>query len=200
MIQTPFGLPFEAHPYYTCRAYSTTGTVARTQNRRSHDNFPETASSIRATGDAGVDLLARYESTVQIREDQLVARCRAGDVEAFGQVYAQYERQVFRYAYHLVGHREDADDIKQETFLRAYQALPHFKGECSMLCWLLRICGNLCRDRLKSRRRHTESLADPQTTQDLWPGDARAQADPHTLLEQRQARETLRRALAAMPP
>jgi len=147
-----------------------------------------------------VDLLARYESTVQIREDQLVARCRAGDVEAFGQVYAQYERQVFRYAYHLVGHREDADDIKQETFLRAYQALPHFKGECSMLCWLLRICGNLCRDRLKSRRRHPESLADPQTTQDLWPGDARAQADPHTLLEQRQARETLRRALAAMPP
>ena len=44
-------------------------------------------------------------------EDQLVTRCREGDQDAFAQVYTQYERQVFRYAYHLLGNREDADDI-----------------------------------------------------------------------------------------
>jgi RNA polymerase sigma-70 factor (ECF subfamily) len=98
-------------------------------------------------------MLASHEVTMPMREDQLVARCRAGDLDALGQVYALYERQVFRYAYHLLGHREDADDVKQETFLRAYQSIGSFRNHASLLTWLLKICGNLCRDRVRSWER-----------------------------------------------
>ncbi len=72
-------------------------------------------------------MLAAREATIQTEEEQLTARCRAGDADAFSLLYARYERQVFRYAYHLLGHREDADDIKQERFLRAFQAIRNFR-------------------------------------------------------------------------
>ncbi len=64
-----------------------------------------------------------------VGEDQLVTRCRAGDLDAFSQVYDRYERQIYRYAYHILGHRDDADDIKQETFVKAYQAIGSFRSE-----------------------------------------------------------------------
>src|SRR5205807_4760918 len=105
-------------------------------------------------------MLATQEAFVHKPEDTVVARCRAGDLDAFGQVYAEHERHVFRYAYHLLGSREDADDVKQETFLRAFRAIAGFRADCSMRTWLLRICGNLCRDRIKSRERHPEELFD----------------------------------------
>jgi DNA-directed RNA polymerase specialized sigma24 family protein len=60
---------------------------------------------------------------MQKAEDPWVARCRAGDVEAFGELYAQYQPLIFRFAYRMLGNREDADDIGQETFVRAYQAV-----------------------------------------------------------------------------
>ena len=91
-------------------------------------------------------MLAMRGVTMQATDEQLVARFRAGDIEAFSLVYAQYERHVFRYAYHLLGQREEADDVKQETFLKAYQALSKLRNDCSLHAWLLKICGNLCRD------------------------------------------------------
>ena len=75
--------------------------------------------------------------TMQGTEDQLVTRCRGGDLDAFGQIYAKYERQVYRYAYHLLGHRDDADDIMQETFLKAFQALAGFRSEASLQTCLM---------------------------------------------------------------
>src|SRR5438045_2006827 len=100
-------------------------------------------------------------------EAQLLARCRTGDLEAFGQIYALYEGQIFRHAFYLVGHQEDADDIKQDTFLRAHRALPSFRSESSLLTWLLKICSNLCYDRLRRRRRLPEIACDPLTVQTL---------------------------------
>ena len=138
------------------------------------------------------------EATLQVTEDHLVARCRAGDLDAFSQVYADHERHVFRYAYHLLSHREDADDVKQETFLRAYKAMPGFRSECSLRTWLLRICANLCRDKIKSRERHKEVLYDPQTTPEQIMDDGNA-IDPHQAAERSQMTDTLMRALRGMP-
>lgn len=130
-------------------------------------------------------------------EEQLVARCQARDLDAFALVYARYERQVFRYAYHLLGNREDADDIKQETFLKAYQAMGSFRRDASLQTWLLKICGNLCRDRMKSwdRRKviYNSTLREESLPRDYY-GE-----DPHTTVERSQLAEFIFRAMRGMP-
>jgi len=136
--------------------------------------------------------------TLQRPEEGVLARCRAGDLDAFGLVYDEHERHVFRFAYHLLGKHEDADDVKQETFLRAYRAIGNFRGECSLRTWLLRICANLCRDRMKARDRHPEVLYDPLVAPD-WFTDHSLVVDPHAVAERSQALQIIRRALRGMP-
>jgi len=142
-------------------------------------------------------MIAARGATMQVTEDQLVARCRSGDVDAFAQIYAQYERQVYRYAYHLLGHRDDADDIKQETFVKAFQAMPGFRSEASLQTWLLKICGNLCRDKIKSWDRRKVSY-DARLEDDSLPGDAFAE-DPMHIVARSQMTETVFLALQGMP-
>ena len=132
-----------------------------------------------------------------VEEDQLAARCRAGDREAFSQVYACYERQVFRYAYHLLGHREDADDVKQETFVRAYQAIGKFRSESSLQTWLFKICGNLCRDRLKSWEKRKVQY-DAGLRSEEWRDEGYG-SDPHALVERAETTATVLCALRGMP-
>lgn len=135
---------------------------------------------------------------MQISDVELVARCRAGDLDAFGQVYARYEHQVFRYAYHLLGHRDDADDVKQETFLKAHRAMKGFRSDCSLLTWLLKIAGNLCRDRIKSQHRRREVLCDPSATQH-WATNASHAADPVAVMERSQTTEVILSVLDGLP-
>ena len=130
-------------------------------------------------------------------EDQLVTRCRAGDQDAFAQIYAQYERQVFRYAYHLLGNREDADDIKQETFLRAYSAIKSFRSESSLQTWLLKICGNLCRDRIKSWDRR--KVVYDSTLRDEQLGASGEAEDPYAVVARNEMTDTIFRVLRGMP-
>ena len=131
-----------------------------------------------------------------MREDDLAARCRSGDIDAFSEAYALFERQVFRHAYYLLGNAEDADDAKQDTFLRAYRGMPGFRGQSSLQSWLLRICGNLCADRLRQQARRAEILCDPQALdQDdlhppVHPADAVCHAD---------TADRVMRVLMAMP-
>jgi RNA polymerase sigma-70 factor (ECF subfamily) len=135
---------------------------------------------------------------VQLSDQELLASCRAGDVEAFGQIYARYERPVYRYAYRMLGDADDADDIKQETFLKAYRALPTFRGDCSLLTWLLKIASNLCRDRIKSRSRRSEVELAPEVEADLTAtGDFGA--DPAHLLEKKDLLQTANRVLTGLP-
>ena len=130
-------------------------------------------------------------------EQQLAARCRAGDLDAFSEVYALYERQVFRCAYHLLGHREDADDIKQETFVRAFQSVGRFRGDSSLQTWLLTICANLCRDRIKSWERRSVEYDAGLRAEDQR--DERLCADPCALAEQSQMADMVFQALRGMP-
>jgi RNA polymerase sigma-70 factor (ECF subfamily) len=130
-------------------------------------------------------------------EDQLVTRCRAGDLEAFSQVYDRYERYVYRYAYQILGNRDDADDVKQETFVKAYQAIGSFRSESSLQTWLLRICGNLCRDRIKSwdRRKVTYD----STLRDDVLGSTPEDESPQAIVERKQITEIIFKALKGMP-
>jgi len=83
----------------------------------------------------------------------LVARSIAGDTESFDQLILRWERPIYALAYRTIGREEDARDIVQDTFLRAYRALPGFKGQAKFSSWLYRIALNLCRDWMRRQRR-----------------------------------------------
>jgi RNA polymerase sigma-70 factor (ECF subfamily) len=86
-------------------------------------------------------------------DEELVARSQRGDVESFNQLILRWERQIYALAYRVIGREEDARDVCQEAFLRAYRALPGFKGEAKFSSWLYRITVNLCRDWIRRQRR-----------------------------------------------
>ena len=86
-------------------------------------------------------------------DEELVARSRTGDTESFNQLVRRWERQIFALAFRTLGREEDARDVTQETFLRAFRALPGFKGDAKFSSWLYRIALNLCRDWMRKERR-----------------------------------------------
>jgi RNA polymerase sigma-70 factor (ECF subfamily) len=86
-------------------------------------------------------------------DEDLVARSRGGDLDSFNQLILRWERPIYALAYRVIGREEDARDVVQETFLRAFRALPGFKGQAKFSSWLYRIALNLCRDWIRRRRR-----------------------------------------------
>jgi RNA polymerase sigma-70 factor (ECF subfamily) len=86
-------------------------------------------------------------------DEELVARSVAGDVEGFNQLVLRWERPIYALAYRVIGRDEDARDVAQETFLRAFRALPGFKGQAKFSSWLYRIALNLCRDWIRRKKR-----------------------------------------------
>ncbi|HTM31300.1 MAG TPA: sigma-70 family RNA polymerase sigma factor [Vicinamibacterales bacterium] len=86
-------------------------------------------------------------------DEELVARTVAGDSDSFNQLIKRWERPIYALAYRTIGRDEDARDVCQETFLRAFRALPGFKGQAKFSSWLYRITLNLCRDWIRRQRR-----------------------------------------------
>jgi RNA polymerase sigma-70 factor (ECF subfamily) len=86
-------------------------------------------------------------------DEELVARSIGGDVDSFNQLILRWERPIYALAYRVIGREEDARDVCQETFLRAFRALPGFKGQAKFSSWLYRIALNLCRDWIRRQRR-----------------------------------------------
>ena len=86
-------------------------------------------------------------------DEDLVARSRGGDLQSFNELILRWERPIYALAYRVIGREDDARDVVQETFLRAFRALPGFKGQAKFSSWLYRIALNLCRDWIRRRRR-----------------------------------------------
>src|SRR5919198_4849885 len=86
----------------------------------------------------------------------VLARARQGDGEAFRALVERHSRSVFRLAYRLTGNEQDAEDVVQETFLRAYKQLQNFESRASFGTWLYRIAANYSLDLIRSRKRHQE--------------------------------------------
>ena len=76
-----------------------------------------------------------------------------GDLDSFNQLVLRWERPIYALAYRVIGREEDARDVAQETFLRAFRALKGFKGQAKFSSWLYRIALNLCRDWMRRERR-----------------------------------------------
>jgi len=92
-------------------------------------------------------------------DEELVARSMGGDLDSFNQLVLRWERPIYALAYRVIGREEDARDVAQETFLRAFRALKGFKGQAKFSSWLYRITLNLCRDWMRRERRTPVSQA-----------------------------------------
>ena len=86
-------------------------------------------------------------------DEELVARAKGGDEDSFNQLILRWERPIYALAYRVISREEDARDVVQETFLRAFRALPAFRGQAKFSSWLYRIALNLCRDWVRRERR-----------------------------------------------
>ncbi len=84
---------------------------------------------------------------------RLVERARQGDVAAFDDLVRRHHGRIYALVYHMLGHREDAEDVTQAAFLRAYRALPHFRGAAAFSSWMYRIAVNTALNHIKQRRR-----------------------------------------------
>lgn len=132
-------------------------------------------------------------------DEQLVVAFQAGDVAAFDLLVSRWDRKIQGAVYRVVGQSEDVRDITQEAFLKAYRALPLFKREAKFSSWLYQIALNLCRDRLRRRRR---SLAEVSLDLLNENGDlplAAGGPSPVELLEAREISRTVGSAVWALP-
>ena len=91
-------------------------------------------------------------SQATIDESTLVAQAREGDTVAFGELVRRYEGKIFRLAQHITQNREDAEDVLQETFLKAYEHLDQFQGNSKFYTWIVRIAVNQALMKLRRRK------------------------------------------------
>lgn len=137
-------------------------------------------------------------------EEQILSIIRdvlAGNTDAFEDIVRAYERNVYNIALRMSGNREDALDISQESFLKAYHSLHSFRGDSKFSVWLYRIVSNTCLDFLRERKRRAEVPLVRENgegeTEDAQVADE--SLSPETLFERRQTREALRRGLESLP-
>ena len=132
-------------------------------------------------------------------DEELVARSIGGDADSFNELILRWERPIYALAYRTIGREEDARDVCQETFLRAFRALPGFRGQAKFSSWLYRIALNLCRDWIRRERR--APLVPPPEDGDLM--ELAAAAEPAESIEDLVARKDLarsvERAMALLP-
>jgi RNA polymerase sigma-70 factor (ECF subfamily) len=100
---------------------------------------------------------------------ELVARTRAGEPDAFGTLVARYYDACWRFAYHMLGERADAEDVVQDTFLRAYLAIGRYDERDQFRGWLFRILTNQCRNAQTSRGRRSRRFVQDDVALDTAP-------------------------------
>ena len=100
----------------------------------------------------------------QAADGAIISRCKNRDAEAFGLLVDRYQARVFGFVRRMVHNVEDAEDIAQEVFVRAFQNIDRFDGRASLTTWLFKIASNLCIDRVrrKDRRPDTVSMANSE--------------------------------------
>src|SRR6266853_628661 len=132
-------------------------------------------------------------------DEELVSRSIGGDADSFNELILRWERPIYALAYRVIGREEDARDVCQETFLRAFRALKGFRGQAKFSSWLYRIALNLCRDWIRRERRAPVV----QAPEDVDLMDLAAAAEPSESIEDLVARKDLsrlvERAMALLP-
>ena len=110
----------------------------------------------------------RPSSGMREDEREAVEACQRGEREAFDRLVERFQRDVYRLCYRYVNNHEDANDVAQEVFLKAYRAIRRFRGDSSFSTWLYRIAVNTCLNFRSARKPQTEEL--PEALADPRPG------------------------------
>jgi RNA polymerase sigma-70 factor (ECF subfamily) len=156
-----------------------------TLNRRSQPDWDVTV--VRPEGAAVPDV-----GVEQLSEADLVAACLEGRVGAFDVIVERHRRPVYQLCYRFVNNHEDASDLTQEVFLRAYRGLTNFKGQSTLATWLHRIAVNVSLNRVSVKAPRFESIEEEQHV------DTRSEpADERMLRDERAVR--VRKAVARLP-
>lgn len=129
-------------------------------------------------------------------EASLVQRARKGDQDAFAELVDEHQRYVFNLALRVLKDENEALDLTQETFVRAWTALPNFRGQSRFRTWLYRIVTNLCYNRLPDLRRRLSDLGD-DVLPDL-PDPGTGSSNPLRLVESNETRAFLYQAIDEM--
>lgn len=134
-------------------------------------------------------------------EQELVARARAGDQDAFGQLVLDHQNKVYTLAFRMVNDREEAADLAQEAFLKAWQGLPSFQGESSFATWIHRLTTNVCIDwlRKQKRRQEVEPALSIDDEESGFAEPADWGQDPQRRLEESERKRALERGLRELP-
>src|SRR2546422_1261720 len=121
----------------------------------------------------------------------LIERYFAGQTQAFDEIMIRYERQIYRVCYRFVENREDAMDLAQDVFVKAFEHLPTFRRESSLKTWLYRIAINHCINHVK---KHSQEFVEVSEY------TGKIQASTQVQLEDREQREHFRRMVKRLPP
>ncbi len=136
-------------------------------------------------------------------ETELVRRCQGGDLSAFDELMVRYEKKVYSLCYRMSRDPDDAADLAQEAFIKAYRALPSFHGRSSFSTWLFRIVTNTCLDerRRKASRPALVSLDRPVDTGEgeMTPEVAGDTPDPLACAEKAEEQAEIRALLNLLP-
>ena len=136
----------------------------------------------------------------------LVREAQGGSSAAFEELVRNYDQPVLRLALRITGSESDAQDVYQESFLRAYQSLPGFRFECSFYTWIHRITTNVCLDYLRRRRKHQTQVTvvvsqegEEREMVHFLP-DHHPTSDPDRILRTRELRRQIASALQQLSP
>ncbi|MSO56184.1 MAG: RNA polymerase sigma factor [Acidobacteria bacterium] len=129
---------------------------------------------------------------VKLDEPALVAACLAGQREAFDIIVERHHRTVYRLCYRFVGSHEDASDLSQDVFVRAFRGLQKFRGQSSLGTWLYRIGVNVCLNKVGTKQPQTESI-------DARPHIDERAPDPAAELLRGEKATQVRAAIALLP-
>jgi RNA polymerase sigma-70 factor, ECF subfamily len=140
---------------------------------------------------------------VKTDDAALIERCRTGDIAAFEPLVEKYRQRVWRLAYNVLRDREEAWDVAQEAFVRAWQALPNFRGQSAFYTWLFRIVMNVASDRVRARAARGRAFGTERIPEEDWDRvlvDQPADARPDAAAAGAEQRARIERALAMLSP
>jgi RNA polymerase sigma-70 factor (ECF subfamily) len=164
-------------------AWTLSGTMRPTGAPVSAHARPAPAVAMSSVADAPLD---------ELDEDALVAACLAGRADAFALIVERHRRSVYQLCYRFVSNHEDASDLTQDVFLRAYRGLRNFRGRSTLATWLYRIGVNVCLNRVSAKKLPSEPIDERQHI------DTRAESASDRLLRGERA-VRVRAAIAQLP-